>query len=538
MAGRTRRRTNRRTREVTIVGSLIGEMVERTARQDPDRIAVTAVGGPSVSYRSLESRTNRLANALHGKGLRPGDRIALWLDDQTECVEAYVAASKASLTAVPVGKALASAEAGYILRDVGARGLFVSDGVADRVDDALADVDLALTIATGEERPAAAERYADLLAYGHDTVPEAVRPAPPPFVGYTSGTTGFPKGVVIGERGVREIVAMSALARRLPLRSVGVMTASLSFPAIVPADIFTHLFVGGTIVILGRWDAEKALRAISDERANYVYLPSPVIREFAEAADRDRDSWATLVTVMHSGSKAPSGRVRELVEIIGDRWTEIWGMMENSGGPVTATTRDDLLALRAADIYESVGLPLPQCEVTVVAPDGQPLPRGSDHVGELWLRSPAIMEGYWERPDAFAAALADGWYHSGDLGWMDEAGYIYIVDRRADLIVSGGSNVYPSELERVISDCPGVREVAVVGIPHERWGRTPVAVVVREPGATVDEAAVVAHCRRYLAGYKRPTSVLFTDALPKNASNKVVRTAVADWAERSVQRRG
>ena len=177
---------------------------------------------------------------------------------------------------------------------------------------------------------------------------------------------------------------------------------------------------------------------------------------------------------------------------------------------------------------------MPACEVRVLDPSGAPLPPGSDQVGELVLSSPALFSGYWNNDEATADAVRDGWYHSGDLGWVDDSGYVYLVDRRSDLIVSGGANIYPSEIERVIATHPGVVEVAVVGVPHPRWGRRPVAVVVPRPGIRIGEDELVALCRDELARFKAPDRVLFAAEIPHNASNKLLRRKVQEWVEAQV----
>ncbi|HEY4409794.1 MAG TPA: AMP-binding protein, partial [Acidimicrobiia bacterium] len=223
-------------------------------------------------------------------------------------------------------------------------------------------------------------------------------------------------------------------------------------------------------------------------------------------------------------SKAEPRRLAALAAVIGDRFVEGWGMTENSGGLVTATTRADITGdTAAADLFASAGRAVPESVVEVVDGDGQPLPHDGSSVGELVVRSPALLTGYWNNPAATAAALHDGWYRSGDLGYLDPAGYVYLTDRRTDLIVTGGMNVYPSEVERCLAALPGVRECAVVGVPHDRWGQTVTAAVVAHPEAALTEAAVVDHCRRHLAGFKKPTAVVFLDGLPRTPNLKVAR---------------
>jgi fatty-acyl-CoA synthase len=334
---------------------------------------------------------------------------------------------------------------------------------------------------------------------------------------------------MLTHRSVLAIARLNAVSYRLPPHSVAALTGSMSFVATVPAHIISHLYVGGTCVILGRWDVESLLRTVAAERATFTYLPSPLIPDFTSAAAEDRTAWRTLMSVLHSASRADPERLRELCEVIGERFVEGLGMTENSGGLITATTAADIAgACEARDLYASVGRAVPESLVEVVDPGGAPLPRDGESVGEIAIRSPALMDGYWNAPEATAAVLHDGWYRTGDLGSLDPAGYLYVADRRTDLIVSGGMNVYPSEVEACIAALPGVRDCAVVGVPHERWGTTVVAAIVPEPGAAPSEAAVVAHCIEHLASFKKPTAVVHLDELPRTASLKVKRGRVRE----------
>jgi acyl-CoA synthetase (AMP-forming)/AMP-acid ligase II len=227
------------------------------------------------------------------------------------------------------------------------------------------------------------------------------------------------------------------------------------------------------------------------------------------------------VSLLHGTAKAPEEHLELLADTIGPRLVEGWGMTENSGGLVAATTQLDYVA-RPAGIFSSTGRPVPGTAVRVVDADGVEQPHDGRTVGQLEIRSESLADGYWNNPAATEAAFVDGWYRSGDLGTIDPDGYIEVLDRRSDLIISGGMNIYPSEVERVILQVPGVLDCTVVGMPHERWGQTPVAYVVRaDSGVTVDDIAE--HSRERLAGYKQPREIVFAEALPRNAGGKVMR---------------
>jgi len=509
--------------DVTGPPATAGDLVALGARRAGRAVAVQDRDGRSVTYAGLDERSNRLAQALLAQGLGRGDRVAAWMEDCREYVELYLAAAKAGLVMVPINARYRAGEAAHQLGDSGAAALVWTAGLNGEVARlGLAPSDL-VTIATD---PAADARhsYDDVLAAGAPVRPPAPEPDDLFILGYTSGTTGAPKGAMLTHRSVLAIARLNALSYRLPPGSVAALTGSMSFVATVPAHVLSHLFVGGRAVIMGRWDPDTLLATVRRERATFTYVPTPLLDDVTAALAADAAAAATLVSVLHSASKAEPRRLAALAAVIGDRFVEGWGMTENSGGLVTATTRADVRGdTAAADVFASAGRAVPESVVEVVDGDGQPLPHDGSSVGELVVRSPALLAGYWHNPAATAAALHDGWYRSGDLGCLDPAGYVYLTDRRTDLIVTGGMNVYPSEVERCLAALAGVRECAVVGVPHERWGQTVTAAVVARPEAALSEAAVVDHCRRHLAGFKKPTAVVFLDALPRTPNLKVAR---------------
>jgi acyl-CoA synthetase (AMP-forming)/AMP-acid ligase II len=511
------------------VAPTLGELVRLGARRSPDRVAVKEREGREVSYAELDQRTNRLANALLGGGLMRGDRVAAWMEDRIEYVELYVAVAKAGLVMVPINARLQMAEAAFHLTDSQARALVWTPGVQERVarlHDLTADL---LRVATEDTDAPGAEGYESLLGSG-----EAAPLAPPSerelfIIGYTSGTTGRPKGAMLTHGAVTAIARLNARSYRLPPFSIAALTGSMSFVATVPAHIVTHFFLGGTMVIMGQWDVESLLETIERERVTFTYIPSPLITQFTAAAARDRPRWASLRSVLHSASRVDPDKLRALAGVVGERFVEGWGMTEHSGGLMTATTASDITGdPPTADVFATVGRAVAECSVEVISPDGAALPHDGTSVGELVLRSPALMAGYWCRPDETREALRDGWFHSGDLGSIDAAGYVSIVDRRTDLIVTGGMNVYPSEVEECIRRLAGIADCAVVGVPHERWGQTVAAVIVLDGSRALATVEVIEHCREHMAGFKKPTQVVFVDALPRTTSLKVQRSIVRD----------
>jgi acyl-CoA synthetase (AMP-forming)/AMP-acid ligase II len=311
------------------------------------------------------------------------------------------------------------------------------------------------------------------------------------------------------------------VACRYVLGSVQIFPFSLSFTAGIPAHVLPHLRVGGTTVLQTSWDTERLVDAIDEHRATFTLLPSPPLPEFCDVVDARRTSLASLVALLHSTARAPEAHLERLVGRIGPRLVEGWGMTENSGGLVTATSAADYTRPYPG-VFSSAGRAVPGAVVRAVDERGEPLAADGRSIGELMVSTTALARGYWRDRAATAAAFRDGWYTTGDIGAVDDEGYVFLHDRRTDLIISGGMNVYPSELERVLSGIPGVAQCAVVGAPHERWGQTPVAFVVRSAPA-LDTKVVLDLARGQLAGYKLPTQIRFVESLPTNAGGKVMK---------------
>jgi fatty-acyl-CoA synthase len=506
---------------------LIGDLLTIGAQRAPARPLFAVDGGASRTYAEVDVRANRIGNALLGCGLRHGDRVAVWSDDCVEYLETYMGTARAGLVMVPINNRLTPEEARFIAHDSDARCLMLSDRLAPLAAEAFGRSDFGLVVAYGSERPLGAKAFEDLLRDTSETEPP--RPSEDDLfvIAYTSGTTGFPKGAMLTHRSVKNIARMNTVSYHLPLASVAAYTGSMSFTSTVCAFGMSHLFVGGSVVLLGKWDPQRAVDMVVRNRTNFVYVPTPGIADFCAALEQQPAALACLSTVFHSASKASPEMLRLLVQTAGPRFVEGWGMTEISGGIVTATTERDVIGdCEALDFFRSVGRATVDSAIEVVDENRVPIAHDGVSEGELAVRSTALMKGYWNRPEATDRAIANGWYYTGDLGSIDPAGYIYVSERRSDLIVSGGMNVYPSEIEAVIGKLSGVADVAIVGVPHARYGQTVAAAIVIRPGMSLSAEDVIAHCRQHLASYKKPTVIRFTDELPKTVSQKLKRGAV------------
>ncbi|MFN0180869.1 MAG: o-succinylbenzoate--CoA ligase [Gemmatimonadales bacterium] len=484
----------------------LGQILNHRARRHPDRLAlVEATRGKRFSYRELEQRANRIAGGLARLGVRAGDRVALLMLNGVEFVESYFALAKLGAVLVPLNFRLAPAELDFILRDAGVETLLYDREYEETVT-ALRDGGL-----EPQRLIAVGDRYAQLRESGRETEPAAgVAGDDPLLIMYTSGTTGRPKGAVHTHAsfsaastavnltcdirdGDRELVV-------LPLFHIG---------ALLPLTWVLHH--GGTGVVLRSFDADLAIRVLESERITTGLVVPTIFEMLLDHPRFESIDHSSLRSLVVGGAPVPPPLARRSKEA-GITALQDYGSTE--AAVVTIASEDEFLTKPM-----SAGRPLIHTEVRIVDDDGQSLPAGE--VGEIVVRGNHLMAGYWGRPEATANAFRDGWFHTGDLGSLDGEGCLFVRDRKNDLIISGGENIYPAEVERVLAEWPRVREAAVIGQPSAKWGESPVAVVVPQPGPPITADELVDYCRGRLAGYKIPRQVVVVDTLPRTPTGKV-----------------
>jgi fatty-acyl-CoA synthase len=478
-----------------------GLMLSRVAARIPHKTAVRN-GSVTRTYADLFDHAARFAGLLAARGVRPGDRVALMFDNRVEALECYLGCLIGGFTAVHVNDRLRPPEVAAVLDDARAK-LFVASEAAPAGDpDLLVD-----------------NGFADLLAR-HAPLPAVdVGGDQPAIIGYTSGTTGTPKGVVMTHANLARIIRHMPVHYGLRVGGRCAFTGTFSFVAGIWGVMLPHLFLGGELSFMAGLPADEWIDRMVAERSQFTYVPSPLAPAFTAEVRRRPEVLRTLTGVLHSASAMRPEVMADLVEVVGDRFVETWGMTE-TGAPVTATVPGDWGPDCAADdVYASTGRPVHIATVRVVSPAGEDLPAGE--TGELLVNSETLFAGYHDRPQETADVLRDGWLHTGDVGRVDAAGYVYITDRLKDMVVTGGMNVYPAEVERALATMPGVADVAVFGAPSERWGETVVAAIVAAPGAEITVEAVATWARERIASYKKPTDVMLVDRLPRNAALKV-----------------
>ena len=497
---------------------VLGEMLARNARKYPNKLALV-FENTRLTFADLNERVDRLANALRDRGVSKGDGVAVLSYNSHRVVEAYTACHKLGAVAVPVNFRMVEDEIRYALGDSGSKFLLFGDGFSETAGNITRDgtVDLAVRMGDPTGGDDFAEGYEDLVSSGSPEVPKVtVDDNDAAFIMYTSGTMGFPKGAVLTHKNLwmntanwimeMQVTGDSVWLSGLPLFHIGGVNGVLPF-----------FYVGGTNVITpsGGFDPEEMLDLMEREQVTHCYFVPTQWAQFLET-DLSERNLGTLRKAMWGASVAPASVLEGMVEAFpGIEIVNAFGQTEMSSNTTFLKGED------ATRKMGSAGLPALNVEIRVVDDKDNDVPRGE--VGEIVYRGPTVFKGYHDNPEATAEAMRNGWFHSGDLVRQDEEGYVFVVDRKKDMFVSGGENIYPAEVERVVSEMGGVAEVAVIGVPHEKWVETPKALVVSEPGADVTKERVVEHCKEHLAGYKKPSFVAFVEELPRNAAGKVLR---------------
>ncbi len=489
------------------LASLLTESAERW----PEAPAIR-LGAVELSYAELDDGSARLATLLCEKGLDPGDRIGVMLPNVLEFPVSYYGVLRAGGIVVPMNVLLKRREIAFYLEDSGAKLLLAWHGFAEEAREGAADTGAELI----EVEP---EAFAATLVE-LDPAPGLTETAEDDtaVILYTSGTTGKPKGAElthanlarnadVSSRTTSEIGAGDVVLGALPLfHSFGqtvAMNASLS--------------VGACLTLVPKFDPGEALATMQRDGVTHFYGVPTMFGALLHHPERERFDTSSLRICITGGASMPVEVLRGFEEAFGAKVMEGYGLSETS--PVACSNHPD--RERKAG---SIGTPIEGVEMRVVDEDDHPVPQGE--VGEIVIRGHNIMKGYWQRPDATEEAMRGGWFHSGDMARTDEDGYFYIVDRKKDLIIRGGYNVYPREVEEVLYEHPKIREAAVVGVPHDSWGEEIGAAVVLHEGEQLSPEEVSAYVKERIAAYKYPRVVWFLDDLPKGPTGKILKREI------------
>jgi long-chain acyl-CoA synthetase len=503
----------------------LAELLARQARALPDRPTVFRGTAPWATHAQWAARSAGLARRLRAAGLLPGDRVVLFLRNHPRYLELLWGAWWAGLAVVPVNARLHPSEVAWIVDNAQARWGFVSPDAAPAPIDGL-DVQVDI------DSPQADALLAP-LADARDEPIEPRRPDDLAWLFYTSGTTGRPKGVMITNRnlmtmGLTYAVDVDPLSPDDALVYGAPMSHGCGLYAV------PHLMAGARHVVPASGGVDPAeLQALAAAIGPLSTFAAPtIVRRLVEHAAHEgggpASSARTWKTIVYGGAPMYRADIERALAVMGPRFVQIYGQGET---PMTATALArrhlaDRAHPRWAERVASVGVAQTPVRVRVAHPDGRDCAPGE--TGEVLVSGDTVMAGYWRNPEATAATLRDGWLWTGDLGMLDNDGFLTLKDRSKDLVISGGSNIYPREVEEVLLTAPGVAEVAVVGAPDAEWGEVVVAFVVPAPGALLRTEALDAHCLAHIARFKRPKRYVLLDALPKNHYGKVLKTALRE----------
>ena len=487
-------------------------VLEHRAQRDPDRV-LARFEGASVTYGELRDRVQCFAGGLHARGVRRGQVIALLSYNSIEFLETIFAANALGAAVMPINWRLAGPEVRYILEHSEAVAFVVGDDLFDLANDAADGLDL-LRIATTDD---GGEGWLSLREVrGERLEPVAAAPDDLHRLMYTSGTTGRPKGVML----THSNLAWKNLAHLVEFGfthdDIGLACGPLYHVGALDLTTTTLIAAGATIILHRAFDASAVVDEIERSGVTTVWLAPAMVNAIMALPDLDARDLTSVRVIINGGEKMPIPLIERIQRTFPSAWfADAYGLTETVSGD-TFLDRDSIVTKLG-----SVGRACAYLELDLWDEHGRSVAPG-EH-GEVVLRGPKVFKGYWRDPDATAAAFAGGWFHTGDIGVRDDEGYLWIVDRLKDMILSGGENIAGSEVERVLYEHPAVLEAAVVGRPDSKWGEVPVAFVALRPDHSVNAEQLIDHCRTQLAKFKVPKAITFVDALPRNPSGKILK---------------
>ena len=503
----------------------IGKLLTKSARTFPQNLAI-AYGSQELRYAEFNARANRLANALNRLGVRQGDNVAVLMYNCPEMLESMFACFKMGCGAIPINFRLHPREFAFIINHSEAKVVIISPEFNEVLVEFHDDIPQASSIISMSEAQDPFLNYETVLSAESDQFEDAeVAPDDVAWLFYTSGTTGQPKGAMLTHRNLL-CMTMNFYADMCPgfgPNDVALHAAPLSHGSGCYALPAIGKAAANVILDTKSFDPEQVSKTIEAHRVTTMFAAPTMIKLLIDSPAVDLYDHSSLKALNYGGAPMLVEDMMQAMEKLGPCLVQLYGQAES---PMTITylSHDDHVLDGNPDQMKrlaSAGIPRTDVEVKIVDTDDNELPPGE--MGEIVTRSDLVMKGYWRDPDATAETLRNGWLHTGDVGYIDESGYLFLMDRSKDLIISGGENIYPREIEEVIVQHPAVREVAVIGIPDPTWGESIKAVVSLLPESEVTEMDLIDFCADHIARYKRPKSVDFLEELPKNNYGKILK---------------
>ena len=486
--------------------------------------------GKQWSFVQFNERVNRLANAFREFGVQKGDRVGMLQVNCPQYVEAYFAAAKIGAIFVPLNFRVKSEELADMINNAEAAALLTGERYFDMVKEILPQLPSVNACITVDARKAETPFYEDLIASSSpDETTAEIGDDDITILMYTAGTTGRPKGVPLKHSGFISYILGNVEPASPEIEERNLLTVPLYHVAGMQA-VLTGIYGGRTLVMMRQFEVKEWLKTAQNENVTRAMLVPTMLKWLIEDPDFHNYDLSSLGVITYGAAPMPLHVIQKAIEEMpGVRFINAFGQTETASTITTLGPEDHFIEGTDADkekklkrLAASIGRPLPDVEVKIVNEKGSALQ--ANRVGEIYARGPRMMTGYWGDADKSAQVITtDGWLRTGDKGWMDEDGYIYLAGRGDDMIIRGGENISPQEVEEVLHAHPKIDEAAVIGIPHPEWGQEPCAVVVLKKGEAADKQEIMTFCRSRLAGFKRPGSVIFVDSLPRNPMGKVLK---------------
>jgi acyl-CoA synthetase (AMP-forming)/AMP-acid ligase II len=478
----------------------------------------------------FNERVKRLANAFREFGIQKGDRVGMLQVNCPQYVEAYFAAAKIGAIFVPLNFRVKSEELADMINNAEAAALLTGERYFDMVKEILPQLPSVNACITVDARKAETPFYEDLIASSSpDETTAEIGDDDITILMYTAGTTGRPKGVPLKHSGFISYILGNVEPASPEIEERNLLTVPLYHVAGMQA-VLAGIYGGRTLVMMRQFEVKEWLKTAQNEKVTRAMLVPTMLKWLIEDPDFHNYDLSSLGVITYGAAPMPLHVIQKAIEEMpGVRFINAFGQTETASTITTLGPEDHVIEGSDADkekklkrLAASIGRPLPDVEVKIVNEKGSALQ--ANRVGEIYARGPRMMTGYWGDADKSAQVITtDGWLRTGDKGWMDEDGYIYLAGRGDDMIIRGGENISPQEVEEVLHAHPKIDEAAVIGIPHPEWGQEPCAVVVLKKGEAADKQEIMTFCRSRLAGFKRPGSVIFADSLPRNPMGKVLK---------------
>jgi long-chain acyl-CoA synthetase len=512
---------------------LIGDIPRRNAKLYPGKTAVEE-GERSLTFAQLNERVNRLANVFLSLRADPADKIAVLNHNCLEYIELYFAAAKAGMPIVPLNFRYAKDELSYVINDSKAALLFFGGKYLPVIQEVKKEVGCIKHLVCIDKHLPGIQNYEEMLALASSADPLiSLDENDLAILGYTGGTTGLPKGVMSTHRNVLASSFNTAIGRRLGPGGV-FLNAPPLFHAGDANSMFAFSLAGCTNVVMNFFSPEDILRQIQDHRITHALVVPAMILFMLQFPGFHKFDLRSLQVLYYGTAPMPLEPLKEAMSKFRCGFSQTYGATETFVTISILQPEDHVLEGAAEDFkrMSSAGREVAGVQVKIVDESGSEVKQGQ--VGEITVKGHNVMKGYWNQPEMTAQVLKNGWYYTGDMGRMDELAYIYIVDRKKDLIVSGGENIYPKEVENVLFTHPAVAEAAVFGVPDDTWGEAVKAVVVKKQGHEVSGQELIEFCRQRLASYKKPKDVEFAQELPRSSAGKVLKRELRDryWKDR------